>query len=414
MTNWKTNLVAALIAQFLCIVGFTAAYSYIPFYIRDLGVTDVNQVTFFAGLQLTAGGAMAAVASPLWGMLADRYGRRAMVQRAAFGGAVVVTAMAFVSSAPQLVVLRGMEGALTGTVPAFVALVASFAPQAEIGFALGLMQMAVYLGYTVGPLIGGLIADRLGYRWTFGATGLLLLGGGLLVHFVIRETFKPGAIGRSEQTGLRDAFRAMTHSLPMIGAAVALGGIYMGTATPQPITALFVESLQKSEAMLNTNTGLVFGVNAVASSIAAVFIGRMSDRIGYRRVLLIASVGTALSYVGQAISPSVGFLIAASFATGLCTGGLLPVANAILARNAPPSEQGAIYGISNSLTAAGRAAGPMLGAACAASWGLRASFGAAAVLYVLVSIWVAFMIGPKAASWAPRHVKATAPPLPLK
>ena len=394
MENWKINLAASWGAQFLCIVGFTAAFPFTPFFIRELGVSEVDQVALWAGMIASAGSVAMALISPVWGMMADRHGRKLMVERAAFGGAIIMTVMAFSASVEQLLVLRILQGLLTGTIPAFVALVASFSPRERIGFSLGLMQMAVYTGLSVGPLIGGVVADQVGYRWTFVATGVFLLVAALLVCFLVEEKFERPSEEARRSHSLASAVRRITASLPMFGAIVALGGIYLGNSIPQPVLPLFVESLQHAPHLVNTTTGIVYGANALASALSAAFVGHISDRTSYRTVLMACCLGSVLAFLGQAATPNVGWLLVASFATGVFAGGLLPAANAILARLAPRDEQGAIYGISNSVNSGGRAVGPMIGAALLTISGMRAVFVGAAVLFVLVLVWTVAVIAP--------------------
>jgi len=302
--------------------------------------------------------------------------------------------MAFSASVEQLLVLRILQGLLTGTIPAFVALVASFSPRERIGFSLGLMQMAVYTGLSVGPLIGGVVADQVGYRWTFVATGVFLLVAALLVYFLVEEQFERPSEEARRSHSLASAVRRISASLPMFGAIVALGGIYLGNSIPQPVLPLFVESLQHAPHLVNTTTGIVYGANALASALSAAFVGHISDRTSYRTVLMACCLGSVLAFLGQAATPNVGWLLVASFATGVFAGGLLPAANAILARLAPRDEQGAIYGISNSVNSGGRAVGPMIGAALLTISGMRAVFVGAAVLFVLVLVWTVAVIAP--------------------
>ncbi|MEM4725281.1 MAG: MFS transporter, partial [Candidatus Hadarchaeum sp.] len=153
MRNWKINLAAAWIAQFLSIAGFSVAFPFLPFYIRELGVTEVHQVELWTGLLNSVAALSMALISPFWGVLADRYGRKLMVERATFGGAIILAAMAFAGNVQQLFVLRIIQGMLTGTVPAFMTLTACMAPPTQAGFALGLMQMAVFSGSFVGPML---------------------------------------------------------------------------------------------------------------------------------------------------------------------------------------------------------------------------------------------------------------------
>ena len=394
MENWKINLAASWGAQFLCIVGFTAAFPFTPFFIRELGVSEVDQVALWAGMIASAGSVAMALISPVWGMMADRHGRKLMVERAACGGAIIMTVMAFSASVEQLLVLRILQGLLTGTIPAFVALVASFSPRERIGFSLGLMQMAVYTGLSVGPLIGGVVADQVGYRWAFVATGVFLLVAALLVYFLVEEKFERPSKEAQRSHSLASAVRRITASLPMFGAIVALGGIYLGNSIPQPVLPLFVESLQHAPHLVNTTTGIVYGANALASALSAAFVGHISDRTSYRTVLMACCLGSVLAFLGQAATPNVGWLLVASFATGVFAGGLLPAANAILARLAPRDEQGAIYGISNSVNSGGRAVGPMIGAVLLTISGMRAVFVGAAVLFVLVLVWTVAVIAP--------------------
>jgi len=394
MKSWKVNLAVAWIAQFFCIAGFSVALPFLPFYIRELGVSDLHQVELWTGFLNSGAAVSMALISPVWGLMADRRGRKLMVMRSTIAGSVVLAAMAFAGNVQQLFILRVIQGMITGTVPAFMTLVASFSPPKQAGFSLGLMQMAVYLGSFVGPFIGGLIADQLGYSWTFAVTGILLLFAGILVHFFVKENFTPPD-SKSGNAGLGDCTSTIVHSLPVLGAVVALSGFYLGSTTSRSLLPLFVESLLPDPGAVNTSTGAIYGIGAIASALAAVFIGRLSDRVGHRKVLIACCVGAMLGFLGQAVSPDFGVLLATSFVTGIFTGGIIPAANAALARDAPREQQGAIYGVSNSANAAGRAIGPMLGASVATSWGLRSPFVAAAAVFGLVSVWVIAVVGKK-------------------
>ncbi|MBC7258313.1 MAG: MFS transporter [Chloroflexi bacterium] len=385
--NWKWNLAAAWVAQFLCIVGFNAAFPFMPFYIRDLGVSDPDQVKLWTGMIASAGPISMALVSPIWGVLADRRGRKLMVERATFGGAVILALMAFAGNVQQLFLLRLIQGTLTGTIPAFITLVASFAPASEAGFALGMMQMAVFSGASVGPLIGGLVADRFGYRWAFMVTGAVLLIAGFLVYLFVREGYTPPK-ERPANSGLVAGARTVLHSAPVLAAVVALGGVYMANQASRPLLPLLVEMLQPDPTTVNTVVGFTYGANAVAGAISAAVIGRISDKVGHRAMLAVCALAAALAYVGQALAPSASALIGIAFATGLFAGGLTPVANAILAGTVPREQQGAVYGLSTSVNAAGRALGPMIGAAVATSLGLRASFATTGGLLALVAVWV--------------------------
>ncbi len=393
MPNWKITLAAAWVAQFLCIVGFSAVGPFYPFYIRTLGVTDVNQVTLWAGILASTGAVSMALMSPIWGVLADRRGRKIMVVRATFGGALVLGAMAFVQSVQQLFVLRLLQGMLTGTVSAFMTLIATIAPAGEVGFALGMMQMAVFGGASVGPLVGGLVADSLGYRWVFGVTGVLLFAGGLLAALLIHESFAPPKSRRN--SGLLDGVRTIAHTMPVLGAIVALAGMSMSNAVPSPVLPLLVESLQRDPTLVNTATGAVYGANAVGAALAAVVIGRLADRRGAGVLMLACGGGAVLGNLAQALAPSHAVITAGAFLLGFSVGGLMVSANATLARTAPKEQQGAIYGMSNSTGSAGSALGPMLGASVATAWGMRAPFAAAAALMALVTGWVALTLKPR-------------------
>ena len=133
MEAWKRNLYVIWVAELVAIAGFSFVFPFLPYYIQELGVTELHQVELWAGVLMAAQAIPMAIFSPIWGSLADRYGRKIMVERAMFGSAVVITAMGFVQNVEQLLILRIIQGTLTGTVAAATTLVASSAPRERAG-----------------------------------------------------------------------------------------------------------------------------------------------------------------------------------------------------------------------------------------------------------------------------------------
>jgi DHA1 family multidrug resistance protein-like MFS transporter len=257
--SWQRTLWVIWFAEFTAIIGFSSVLPILPFYVQKLGVTSPDAVKFWTGMIFSAHAVTMAVMAPIWGSLADRYGRKPMVERAMFGGAVVIGLMSLARTAPQLTALRAFQGMLTGTVAAATTLVVSVAPRERVGYALGLLQMAVYTGHSVGPLLGGFIADQLGFRATFWITSGLLLCGGLTVTLLVRENFTPPPRSASSPgRALLQNFRVVFSSPPLISVLGVRFMMRLAARVLAPMLPLLIQSLAPTGAAA-TLSGLVRG-----------------------------------------------------------------------------------------------------------------------------------------------------------
>ena len=400
MATWKRNLYVIWAAELTAIAGFAVMGSFLPYYVQDLGVTEPNAVRLWSGAVFAAHAVTMTIFAPIWGALADRYGRKLMVERAMFGGAVVLTLMGFVQNVQQLILLRAVQGALTGTVTAAMALVASTAPRERSGYALGLLQMAVWSGASVGPMIGGLVADTWGYRATFWVTGSLLFVAGLTVWRFVHEDFHPVSRQDGGQDGFWDGVKLVLHDRGLLSLFSIRLLVRMATRLMAPVLPLFIQEIAVETVRIASLTGLVSGVRAALGAVGSVTLGRASDRLGYRRVLLACTTGVVLLYVPQFFVTTPWQLLVLQGALGLVMSGVLASISAMMSTLAPEGRQGAVYGVDASVVSTANAVGPMLGASVAAAWGLRAPFLLAAGAFALATI-MAWLLVPRASKSLP-------------
>jgi MFS transporter, DHA1 family, multidrug resistance protein len=391
--SWKRNLYIIWVAELIAISGFAVMFPFLPYYVQELGVTELHQVELWSGVLFAAQAVTMAISAPIWGSLADRYGRKIMVQRAMFGGAVVMASMGFVQNVWQLAALRAIQGALTGTVSAATTLVASTTPRERSGYALGLLQTAVWTGASVGPVLGGLVADTWGYRPAFWITGVLLLIAGVTVSRYVQEDFKPRAEDPNElNTGFWDGLRLVLQNKPVLSLYSVRLTVNMATRLMGPVLPLFVQSLLPPTARIASVTGLISGVRAGMGALGGVTLGRASDRLGYRRVLLACAVIVGILYVPHFFVRNAWQLMVLQGGVGLVMSGVLASISALLANLAPEGRQGAVYGVDASVVSAANAVGPMLGASAAAAFGLRTPFLLAAVAFALAVVMAWFLV----------------------
>ena len=177
--------------QLLSTAGFSLVSPFLPLYIKELGVATVGSLEFWSGMVFSMQALTMMITSPIWGVVADRYGRKPMLLRATLGGAVLITLMGFAQNAEQLVLLRTIQGAVTGVISSVNALVASSAPKEKMGSSLGLLMFARWGGIALGPVIGGILGDAFGFRESFWITGTILAIAGVCVWLWVHEEFTP-------------------------------------------------------------------------------------------------------------------------------------------------------------------------------------------------------------------------------
>ena len=371
------------IAQLLSIVGFAFVLPFLPFYIREIGVTDENLVRVWAGILGAASSLTMTIFSPIWGWLSDRYGRKLMVERAMFAGAVITMAMGMIGNVYQLLILRLLSGALTGTISASMSLVSSVLPGEKLGFGLGLLQVAFFLGMSLGPWIGGIIADIFGYRLTFIAGGALLLVGGILVLMGAKEKFiRPSAVSLKRSGSMR--------TLLALPGFVSLMAVFLlfncSIHIAIPILPLFIEEVGNLKTRVASTTGLLFAVTGATASISAVSIGYLSDRVGHKRVLVVNLFITSLMWVAHVLARNIGQLLVIRIFFGFMAGGNLPTMNALVGKLTPKESYGKAYGLMASMTSLGMTLGPLAGGIMASYAGLRWPFIVVGLLLSLVVI----------------------------
>jgi DHA1 family multidrug resistance protein-like MFS transporter len=407
---WRRNLYAAWLAQILSITGFGFVLPFVPFFIQELGVTEPESVRLWTGILSSAPALSMAIMAPVWGLLADRFGKKLMMLRAMAFGAVIMTLMAAARSVEMVLVLRVSQGLFTGTVTAAGALVATGTPKERLSYALGFLSSAAFIGISVGPMVGGLVAEALGYRASFLVGGAMLAAGFLLVLFLVKETNAPKVesplpgpaeavpaaqapatpasptADSSERPSRRGRLAGLV-TLPMLGLFALIMVLRFVRALPIPFLPLYIQELRGQLEGSASATGLVSAGRGAVTALAALTIVRLGDR--HSRLLLVGillGLGGILTlpvFFARSLGAFSGLFILATFFLG----GVEPLVQADLSSRVDPGRRGLLFGIQTSVANMGWFIAPLLGTLVSIRWGLPHIFLTLAVfLFITATI----------------------------
>lgn len=389
METWQKNLLPVVVVQAVMMAAFSSMSPFIAPFITELGITNPQSVKIWAGLLTSINALFAALFSPYWGSLSDRYGRKIMVIRSTISIGIFTILMGMATSVYQLLILRILMGSFAGFSAASLTLVAGSAPREKLGLALGWLQAGQVLGLVFGPTLGGLIADLAGYRTVFFFTGGVSLGATLLTLFTVHEDFqRRPAKSRESNKGSSSSPLKTFRMFPSVAVMfIVLLLTQFSVRSVEPIMALYVAQIEGASENLNTLTGAVFAVTGLAQAVGLLAVGHFSNVLGYRNSLLITLLGSGLLYLPQALVTNVWQLLFLRALFGIFLGGILPMANAIIGAQAPQEIKGQIFGLTSSATFLGNFAGPTLGGLVSAYLGIPAVFALTGCL-LLVNTWL--------------------------
>ena len=385
--NWKQNLLFTWIAQLLCLAGFASALPFIPVFMRvKLGIEDTALRGVYVSIFYFASMTSFCICTPLWGMLSDRYGRKIMLLRANFGGALLMPLMGLSPNIAFLIILRFLTSCFSGTVTAAQTLIVSTTPKEKHGFALGLLSSAVASGNMLGFLAGGMIVHYFGYTAAFLFCGLMFLAGGLLILFFVHEDFVPPEKNVLPLTEKREKKR---FKLPRFGFSTAAWMtlslflmIAFSRRFDEPYLALQVESIAGK-----VNTELYVSYVSIAAAaggiISGSLIGYLADKFSSLKVALSCLLFSIVFELGQGFAPSLIILGVSRFLTITAVGGLEPVFLNMLSKVSPEEKRGQIFGMASSFRSIGMMIASPLGGAIMYYMGLRNIYVMAAAGFLL-------------------------------
>jgi MFS family permease len=383
---WRRNLAVCLIGSFTTIVAMTLLLPFLPLYIAELGVREPAAVAQWSGVAYGATFFAAALVAPLWGRLADRYGRKVMLVRASLGMAVAQSLMGMAHNVFELVGLRLFAGFAGGYASGATILVATQTPKRRSGWALGMLTSGIMAGNLVGPLIGGALPPVIGIRATFWIAGGVIFITFLGTTFLIKEEKHTA---QTKKAAVDASFAQIPDKRPVI-AMLATGMLLMfANMSIEPIITIYVGELVDA-ARVTMVAGLAMSAAALGSILSASRLGKLADRIGHWRVIIGALIVSALLLVPQAFVTAGWQLVGLRFLLGLALGGLMPSVTSIIRHNVPDHIAGRMLGYATSSQMVGQVAGPLLGGFVAGHIGMRAVFLGTAVLMGLGAAYAWF------------------------
>lgn len=387
--TWKVNLMVLWFGQFLVNAGMTMITPFLSLYLaKDLGVTGDRAIGMWAGLIFAANFLTSFLFQPLWGKLADKYGRKIMLLRSSFGMAIVIVLMGFAQSPMQLLLLRLLNGTISGFNPASIALVSGTTPKPRMGFAMGLMQSGSVAGTILGPLIGGALADWIGFRPIFYVVGALLFIASLLALFLVKEKFDRVEAAQVPQPSVLEGFKelAKVPQLPALFGVTFL--LQFAMISPMSLLPLYVEKLHGTAVNIAFWAGMVSAVTGISNMLASPLLGKLSDKVGAHRILTYALIGAALFLIPQAFVTSVWQLIIVRFLMGVFMGGLLPSVNALIRSYTPDGKESRAFGFNSSTLALGNMLGAVIGGFLSGYIGIEGLFILSGGFLLINTVWV--------------------------
>ena len=333
---WRRNLRVLPSANLLCGLGFFLSWPFVPLMVRGLGVRE--NLETWVGHMLLVFYLVSFVVSPIWGGIADHFGRKLNVMRAMVGMGGAMMLVPFASTPIWFASLFMLISVFNGYTPAGVALLVANTPPKHIGRAVSLAQTGGMLGQTLGPAVGAVLAATIDRQhWLFWISGGLMLSGGLLVGLFVSEV-KQLAPGQWRPQWVGSLLQLL--AVPRIGLLYMLAFLF-SVMWNGSITNITVFMLQLLAAGGVDPGEEAFWVGAAAVALALSMLvalplwGRLLDRIGAGRVLAFAAAATVVTHLPLLVLETPLQLVVARIAFGLTAAGMPTAIFALLRVHAP-------------------------------------------------------------------------------
>jgi DHA1 family multidrug resistance protein-like MFS transporter len=385
MASFRRNLFAVTAATFIGFTGFTLVMPFLPLYFRQLGVEDVGEIALWSGLSLGVTPAMTALLAPFWGRLADRFGRKIMVERSLGSFVFVMGAMAYVTEAWHVLALRAIQGLFAGYGALTLTMAAETAPRDRMAQAIGQVQTAQRLGPALGPIIGGAVAQIVGLRNAFLVTSSFYLVALVLVFVMYHEPTTRHTEGAPSRGPIR--FRTVLAFENFVLLMAVVFGLQFVDRSFGPILPLYLAQLGTPLAQVPIAAGVLFSIVAGAAALGNHVCGRLLHRTTPRSVIAGSAAAGAACALLYAIAPDSAWVFAVTpifgAAMGIATTGAYTAAGSVI----PAEARGASFGLLSTASLTGLALSPFVSGFLAAT-SIRAVFLLDAAALVVVGYLV--------------------------
>lgn len=391
METWKRTVYISLVCVFCTAFGVSQLAPILPLYFHDLGVQTPEAMSLWSGLATGATYIIVCLAAPFWGRVADKKGRKITLIRSSFGMALCNVLIAFQTTPEGVVLIRLVQGLVSGFYSASITLIASESPIERTGWALGLLASANLAGSLIGPLLGGYIADTVGIRNDFIIVGALMGLAGLLATIFIHENYVP------QPNPEKLSIRKLKEQIPEFNSIVALcvaSFIYaICIMSLQPVISVYIKGIVPSDTEnLAFIAGAVFSAMGIAQLMSSSPLGKLVDKIGPRKVLVVSLIYVGILNIPQAYVSDVYQLAIIRFLQGFGLGGMLPALNTYLSSKTPREFTGQVFSYNQSCLFFGYFLGSIGGASLMAWLGFTTLFWVSGGLFIISALWIGFKL----------------------
>ena len=391
METWKRTVYISLVCVFCTAFGVSQLAPILPLYFHDLGVQTPEAMSLWSGLATGATYIIVCLAAPFWGRVADKKGRKITLIRSSFGMALCNALIAFQTTPEGVVLIRLIQGLVSGFYSASITLIASESPIERTGWALGLLASANLAGSLIGPLLGGYIADTVGIRNDFIIVGTLMGLAGVLATIFIHENYVP------QPNPEKLSLRKLKEQIPEFNSIVALcvaSFIYaICIMSLQPVISVYIKGIVPSDTEnLAFIAGAVFSAMGIAQLMSSSPLGKLVDKIGPRKVLVVSLIYVGILNIPQAYVSDVYQLAIIRFLQGFGLGGMLPALNTYLSSKTPREFTGQVFSYNQSCLFFGYFLGSVGGASLMAWLGFTTLFWVSGGLFIISALWIGFKL----------------------
>lgn len=387
METWKRTVYISLVCVFCIAFGVSQLAPILPLYFHDLGVQTPEAMSLWSGLATGATYIIVCIAAPFWGRIADKRGRKITLIRSSFGMALCNILIAFQTTPEGVVLIRLIQGLVSGFYSASITLIASESPIERTGWALGLLASANLAGSLIGPLLGGYIADTVGIRNDFIIVGIIMSLAGLLAAVFIHEDYKPKA--NVEKLSISKLKEQIPEFNSVIALCVASFIYAICIMSLQPVISVYIKGIVPSDTEnLAFIAGAVFSAMGSAQLMSSSPLGKLVDKIGPRKVLVISLIYVGILNIPQAYVSDVYQLAIIRFLQGFGLGGMLPALNTYLSSKTPREFTGQVFSYNQSCLFFGYFLGSVGGASLMAWLGFTTLFWVSGGLFIISALWI--------------------------